>query len=129
MCQSCVSIHNFFYSVPPNKRSPQPQDKVGNQVVRLGILKGATSGPGSRSCGAGSWAGGTPPPTPQPSIISQGAASCQVFLEKYFFFFFFFFFFFIIFPLLLYHVLVAFVKYFSKTFLKKFFIFLLTFAF
>lgn len=32
---------------------------------------------------------GVAPPTPQPSIISQGAASCQVFLEKYFFFFFF----------------------------------------
>ena len=124
MCQSCVSIHNFFYNVPPNKRSPQPQDKVGNQVVRLGNLNvpPPVPPPGAVELGAGR---GVRPPTPQPSIISQGAASCQVFLEKYFFFFFFFYY---IPPFIISHF-GGVCQVFFKNFFKKIFHFSIDFCF
>lgn len=75
-----------------------------------------------RSWGAGAARGACPPNPPIFYYIIRSCVLSSVFLKKYFFFFFFLF----IFPLLLYHISVPFVKYFSKTFSKKFFKFFLT---
>jgi hypothetical protein len=65
--------------------------------------------------------GRSPPNPPTLYYITKELRLSSLFRKIFFFFF-------NIYPLLLYHILVAVVKYFSKTFFKKFSKFLLTFG-
>ena len=112
----------FFFAVPPNKRSPQPQDKVGNQVVRLGNLNPPppVPVPGAVELGAG-W-GVRPPNPPTFYYITRSCVLSSLFRKIFFFFFYY------IPPFIISHS-GSVCQVFFKKFLKKIFHFSIDFCF